>query len=157
MKKGFTLIELMVTIAVIGVLAAIALPRFFNITKDAEVAQIQANRRNLQTAFDMCMVKEDKEPMDLFYDYTQVGAKGRYTLNKEFEKFEEKYVTGKIPSLPNIDRNKVGFAYENMLESKPEEEIEKHIRLGRAWIFSDKGRVYPVIKEEKYGIRFDKF
>ncbi len=157
MKKGFTLIELMVTIAVIGVLVAIVLPRFADISKDAEIAQIQANRRNLQTAFDMYLVKEDKEPMDLFYDYTQIGDKGRYMINKELEKFEEKYVNGRIPSIPNDNRNKVRFVRESWLEKEPEVVMDFHIKEGNAWIFSDKGRVYPAIKEEKYGIRYDEF
>jgi MSHA pilin protein MshA len=35
-QKGFTLIELIITIVIIGVLAAVAIPRFVNLTDDAE-------------------------------------------------------------------------------------------------------------------------
>jgi len=35
-QKGFTLIELIITIVIIGVLAAVAIPKFQNLTNDAE-------------------------------------------------------------------------------------------------------------------------
>jgi MSHA pilin protein MshA len=35
-QKGFTLIELIITIVIIGVLAAVAIPKFQNLTSDAE-------------------------------------------------------------------------------------------------------------------------
>lgn len=35
-QKGFTLIELIITIVIIGVLAAVAIPKFLDLTNDAE-------------------------------------------------------------------------------------------------------------------------
>lgn len=40
-QKGFTLIELVVVIVILGVLAAVALPRFMNATEDAHTAAVQ--------------------------------------------------------------------------------------------------------------------
>lgn len=40
MKKGFTLIELMVVVAIIGLLTAIAMPRFTDITSYAKEVQV---------------------------------------------------------------------------------------------------------------------
>ncbi len=48
-KKGFTLIELLIVVVIIGILAAIAIPKFSQTKEKAYVASMKADLRNLAT------------------------------------------------------------------------------------------------------------
>jgi type IV pilus assembly protein PilA len=48
-KKGFTLIELLIVVVIIGILAAIAIPKFANTKEKAYLAAMKADLRNLAT------------------------------------------------------------------------------------------------------------
>lgn len=62
MNKGFTLIELLIVVAIIGILAAIAVPNFLNAMVRAKVARAEADIRNMTTALETYKLDNNAYP-----------------------------------------------------------------------------------------------
>jgi type IV pilus assembly protein PilA len=53
-QKGFTLIELMIVVAIIGILAAVAIPAYSNYTKKAKFTEVTNMTGAVKTAVEIC-------------------------------------------------------------------------------------------------------
>lgn len=67
-KPGFTLIELLIVVAIIGILAAIAVPNFLNAQVRAKLSRVQADLKNLSTALETYRVDHNTYPGGELWD-----------------------------------------------------------------------------------------
>ena len=77
-SKGFTLIELMIVVAIIGILAAIAIPRFANLIDRAREARTQGNLGAIRSALAICYGTTDGNWPALIHDLDDPVAPGPY-------------------------------------------------------------------------------
>src|SRR5206468_8231154 len=70
-RKGFTLIELLIVVVIIGILAAIAIPKFANTKEKAYLASMKSDLRNLITA-EEAYFAEDRKSTRLNSSHDQI-------------------------------------------------------------------------------------
>ncbi len=61
-RHGFTLIELLIVVAIIGILAAIAVPNFMNARTRANVARVMGDHKAIGSALEMYMLDHNDFP-----------------------------------------------------------------------------------------------
>ncbi len=65
-KKGFTLVEIMIVVVIIGLLAAIAVPAFNKVRENARVKSTQNNLRQIASAAQQYILDERKQQVSYF-------------------------------------------------------------------------------------------
>jgi len=72
-KAGFTLVEIMIVVAIIGLLAAIAIPNFVKARENAQLNSIINNLRIIEGAKDQWALENKKGTTDAVADLTVIS------------------------------------------------------------------------------------
>ena len=98
-RKGFTLIELMVVIAIIIILAAIAIPNYINMTKRANVSRATSDLTVIATALECYKTDIGTYPPALLLDTTALPTQDTLLVPNYLTAAAEIQITGSETSV----------------------------------------------------------
>ena len=97
-EEGFTLVELMVVVVIIGILVAIAIPIYQGIQRSAAESAHDANVRTLQGSGSIWFSEHQKSANFVTDDAGMIGSDGDLTDEDAFAR----YIDGPFPEVPDI-------------------------------------------------------
>jgi len=128
-QKGFTLIELMIVVAIIGILAAIAIPQFSTYRIKAFNSTAQSDNRNLQTSQEAAFAETQA-----YVDHGNIGS--------------DTAVVSTITSLPGAKLSKGVKAQSTSTSNTAYTEITKHINGDKTYTSSSAAGMSNVASTE---------
>ncbi len=72
-QKGFTLIELMIVVAIIGILAAIAIPQYQNYIAKSQVSRVMGELSSVKTTIETCILEGKESIVNTQTAYDDLG------------------------------------------------------------------------------------
>jgi general secretion pathway protein G len=106
-ESGFTLVELMIVMTIIGLLAAIAIPSYIRSVNKAKEAVLKEDLHTMRTAIDSYTVDKEKAPQSLD-DLVQAGYLKSIPLDPMSSR-SDTWITGQSDSLSDINETQGGI------------------------------------------------
>ena len=103
-RGGFTLVEIMIVVAIIALLAAIAVPGFLRARKRSQATRILNDLRLIDSAVDQYAIETNKASGAIvgIVDWTNYLKKGSILFNTGADLFSQSYGTQTVDSLPRV-------------------------------------------------------
>ncbi len=92
MKKAFTLVEVMIVVAILGILAAIVLPLFQSNVTEAKEAAAKDNLRILRNAIELYAARNDGVPPGYLFN--------KIKTNPHYLALKNQLLNGYLPKIP---------------------------------------------------------
>jgi general secretion pathway protein G len=106
-EGGFTLVELMIVMTIIGILAAIAIPSYIRAVQKAREAVLKEDLHTLRTAIDSYTVDKEKAPQSLD-DLVQAGYLKTVPVDPMTSR-NDTWMTGQSDTMTDIDETQGGM------------------------------------------------
>jgi general secretion pathway protein G len=106
-ESGFTLVELMIVMTIIGILATIAIPSYIKSVKKANEAVLQEDLHTLRTSIDSYTVDKEKAPQSLD-DLVQAGYLKSIPVDP-MTKRNDTWMTSQSDTMTDIDETQGGL------------------------------------------------
>jgi prepilin-type N-terminal cleavage/methylation domain-containing protein len=106
-RGGFTLVEIMIVVAIIALLAAIAVPGFLRARKRSQASKIINDLRMIDSAVDQYAIETTKktgDPVDIA-DWTNYVKKDTVLYATGADLFGNSYGAQTVDSLPKVPTN----------------------------------------------------
>ena len=102
--SGFTLVEIMIVVAIIALLAAIAVPGFLRARKRSQASKILNDLRMIDSAVDQYAIETNKTSGSAVAvsDWTNYVKKGSVLYNTGQDLFGNNYGAQTVDSLPGV-------------------------------------------------------
>jgi prepilin-type N-terminal cleavage/methylation domain-containing protein len=103
-RAGFTLVEIMIVVAIIALLAAIAVPGFLRARKRSQASKILNDLRMISGAIDQYAIENSKQSTDAvaITDWTKYVKKGTPLYASGLDLFGNTYGAQIVDSLPKV-------------------------------------------------------
>ena len=106
-EGGFTLVELMIVMTIIGILAAIAIPSYIRSIQKAKEAVLREDLHTMRTAIDSYTVDKEKAP-DTLDDLVQAGYLKSIPIDP-MTSSSDTWITGQSDTMTDINETQGGM------------------------------------------------